>query len=295
MDQFILIYYILSYSSGVISISYTIFCYAIKKDDVLKAHFLLMLSFTTIIVTGTLTYYIESDAILIQEVLLYIIYTGAASLVFTVTYFINKIVQTSYKKNVDKAGLITFIISIFLLFIFLPFRHTVIPFTFVTITLTLTIIYATFNSLFNLKKIKDREYKNLFMVFAIISIFCLPLFVIFDFFWFFIPGMNWNKGPIILPGFYTTWNVLFLVFTWNKYVQKGDTDTSSLKDFYQDCGLSRREREILELLLKGKTYREIMEILFISMPTVKTHVSSIYRKTETKNRTQLLLKVKSVE
>jgi DNA-binding CsgD family transcriptional regulator len=43
----------------------------------------------------------------------------------------------------------------------------------------------------------------------------------------------------------------------------------------------------MELLVVGKSYKEIMGILSISMPTVKTHVSSLYRKTGATNRLDL--------
>jgi len=52
--------------------------------------------------------------------------------------------------------------------------------------------------------------------------------------------------------------------------------------------ISEREAEIVRLLAKGKSYREIGAELFISIKTVKTHVYNIYRKTGVKSRWQLL-------
>lgn len=50
------------------------------------------------------------------------------------------------------------------------------------------------------------------------------------------------------------------------------------------AGLTQREGEVLEHLVKGKNNREIGETLFISEDTVKTHVRSILRKLEVKDR-----------
>ena len=50
---------------------------------------------------------------------------------------------------------------------------------------------------------------------------------------------------------------------------------------------SRRELEVLRLLARGYTYKEIAERLFISVKTVETHASNILRKTQTSNRHQL--------
>jgi DNA-binding CsgD family transcriptional regulator/uncharacterized membrane protein len=51
--------------------------------------------------------------------------------------------------------------------------------------------------------------------------------------------------------------------------------------------ISKREREVLELICEGKTNKQIEKILFISLQTVKDHVSRIYQKTGVKNRVQL--------
>ncbi|AIT60369.1 LuxR C-terminal-related transcriptional regulator [Corynebacterium doosanense] len=51
--------------------------------------------------------------------------------------------------------------------------------------------------------------------------------------------------------------------------------------------LTRRELEVLRLLARGYTYREIGKQLFISIKTVETHASNILRKTQQSNRHQL--------
>ena len=51
--------------------------------------------------------------------------------------------------------------------------------------------------------------------------------------------------------------------------------------------ISKRETELIELICKGHTNKEIAEKLFISVDTVKDHNSNIYKKTGVKNRTQL--------
>lgn len=49
--------------------------------------------------------------------------------------------------------------------------------------------------------------------------------------------------------------------------------------------LSKREIEIIERLAIGQKYTEIAKALFIALPTVKTHIRSIYRKLEVSNKT----------
>jgi DNA-binding NarL/FixJ family response regulator len=51
--------------------------------------------------------------------------------------------------------------------------------------------------------------------------------------------------------------------------------------------LTPRELEVLRLLARGYTYREIAESLFISVKTVETHASNVLRKTQQSNRNAL--------
>jgi DNA-binding CsgD family transcriptional regulator len=62
-------------------------------------------------------------------------------------------------------------------------------------------------------------------------------------------------------------------------------DLSRLEERY---GISPREREVISLMILGKSNREIAAALFISPETVKKHVYNSYRKIGVKNRVQLV-------
>ena len=51
--------------------------------------------------------------------------------------------------------------------------------------------------------------------------------------------------------------------------------------------LSDRERQVLQLIARGYTYREIGEELGISIKTVESHVSAVLRKLQLSNRNEL--------
>ena len=51
--------------------------------------------------------------------------------------------------------------------------------------------------------------------------------------------------------------------------------------------LTAREREVLRLIARGYTYKEIARELFISVKTVESHVSSVLRKLQLSTRHQL--------
>ena len=59
-------------------------------------------------------------------------------------------------------------------------------------------------------------------------------------------------------------------------------------------GLSARELEVLQLMAEGRSNQEIADRLFISLPTVKSHSSSLFVKLEVKRRTEAVHKAKSL-
>lgn len=69
-------------------------------------------------------------------------------------------------------------------------------------------------------------------------------------------------------------------------VEDPEGEPEKIEDPVVDA-LTRRELEVLRLLARGYTYREIGEELFISIKTVETHASNILRKTQMSNRHQL--------
>jgi DNA-binding NarL/FixJ family response regulator len=58
--------------------------------------------------------------------------------------------------------------------------------------------------------------------------------------------------------------------------------------------LTKRERDVLQLLARGRTNREIAEALVISEKTVKRHVTGIFGKLNARNRTEAALRALDV-
>lgn len=58
--------------------------------------------------------------------------------------------------------------------------------------------------------------------------------------------------------------------------------------------LSKREKEVLELVAEGYSNQEIADKLFVSLNTTKTHISKIYSKLGVSRRTQAVQKARSI-
>ncbi len=63
-------------------------------------------------------------------------------------------------------------------------------------------------------------------------------------------------------------------------------------DSVREHGLTSREAEVLELLLRDLSNREIADRLYISMNTLKFHLKNIYGKLGVRNRTEAMRKLR---
>ncbi|HPZ26045.1 MAG TPA: response regulator transcription factor [Kaistella sp.] len=78
------------------------------------------------------------------------------------------------------------------------------------------------------------------------------------------------------------------------YIHLSEEASRALSEFkkrifeYPEIKLSAREKEIVALMMKGNTNREIAEKLFISESTVETHRKNIYRKTDAHSLPKLI-------
>lgn len=59
--------------------------------------------------------------------------------------------------------------------------------------------------------------------------------------------------------------------------------------------LTRRERDVLAILATGASIKEIAETLFLSQPTIKTHLNNIYRKLGSANKIEAVNRARELE
>ncbi len=97
-----------------------------------------------------------------------------------------------------------------------------------------------------------------------------------------------NIQNIITLFFIITIIMYIIIFTLMPFISNEYKKTMSKNNhtFYFDT-LSKRENEIVKYLLSGYTSGGIAKELFISLPTVKTHISNIYRKLNINSKQEL--------
>ena len=93
----------------------------------------------------------------------------------------------------------------------------------------------------------------------------------------------------------TVFSIMIVIglFVWKKYRLFQAEKQLDLSQICSECNISKREKEIIELVIQGKTNEEIADELFISIKTVKYHLYNVFQKMGVKNRLQLINSIRS--
>lgn len=138
------------------------------------------------------------------------------------------------------------------------------------------------------KNIKNVIKKS--VIFWSICLISFILSVVFDFYELF-KDLNFSLIDQFsyLPAFYTLLNIGLI----NKLRTLQQSIPVEIMIKLSSFKLTRRELEVISLLLDGKRNMDISSSLSISISTVKKHISNIYRKTDTKNIAEFLSLINS--
>ncbi|MDC7127230.1 MAG: helix-turn-helix transcriptional regulator [Spirochaetales bacterium] len=158
----------------------------------------------------------------------------------------------------------------------------------VLIVMSCCIIYSMI-CLLTKNKTPDLFEKKVNNILSFIVIILVILMIFFDILF------PISKGYIFIPIVYFWVNVMMLLPEIPQFAKPenrfGEKDlVTSMENF----GLTKRECEVALLLVKGKSYQDIGDTLFISLQTVKTHAARIYKKTGTGSKLELLDKTKKL-
>ncbi|MBN2510451.1 MAG: helix-turn-helix transcriptional regulator [Spirochaetales bacterium] len=289
MKDIIFFLYAASYSTGIAAIFYAVFLYHIEKSGVLKKYIAVMANMMTVITLSIIAYYFfwDDNITVLGNILSFTIYLCSIAIVYLLPTFVNDFTQCQFARLSRNVFLFLAILSVAALitaFIFhFPYIHYIIM-----SMLSLAGLYSIFAVLYTFRSTYEEKLFNFMKPTAIVFLVMFPGFVVFDFFKIIILTQRLRNLPVIMPFFFMIWNLLFIRSSIRVPLHKDEPGFQISSSFIVKYQISSREKEITELLIKGNSYREIMYELKITMPTVKTHVSNIYKKTHTGSRIKLV-------
>lgn len=98
---------------------------------------------------------------------------------------------------------------------------------------------------------------------------------------------SWLEGAVRYLAFQSPLGVRpYMLLTCAFRQEEGGTEGITLARVAEKHGFSRRETELAELILRGRSAQEIATQLKIALPTVKTHIQHILHKAGVKTRLQ---------
>lgn len=125
-----------------------------------------------------------------------------------------------------------------------------------------------------------RVFSTLYSIFFFYKLFLwlLPLYT-----WVMLSAINLLILNLIPIPF-----LAYLLKGQEKRVPDKPETRDKIARFYEHYGLSAREKEIADLIIEGKSNEEIKDELFISIYTVKRHITNIFLKIDIRSRSQLI-------
>lgn len=104
---------------------------------------------------------------------------------------------------------------------------------------------------------------------------------------------NYNLTVLsVSPPYTSIVNNEHLIYLYIVKNSEGDT-FNNLDDYCKEYDLTKREQDILHLLMQGKDTKAMASILNIKNNTIKVHLQNIFKKTKVSSRLELLTHIKS--
>ncbi|MCK5198979.1 MAG: hypothetical protein KAR21_11540 [Spirochaetales bacterium] len=150
-------------------------------------------------------------------------------------------------------------------------------------------LYAYIVILTNYRNIANKALKRALRSYLILGLVVVPPVLVFQL--GILDGFihkNYLEIPFPYIFYCLLFNTLCIANTFRYLFIPADREAKDIhEEFLLQHHITNREKEIIELLLKGDSNEQIGRALFISAKTVKNHIYSIYRKTQVRNRMQL--------
>jgi len=244
----------------------------------------------------------EAPVAMVETIMIFLPYLGIPFLI-TAWYMFIKLSMEMVNKKIKGSSTIIYFILLMLLILgygFLIFYYYgvqseeakklsgYIKLLFIVVEVITFLIAFSYLYIIGVR-IKKATSRKMILNFAHINLVLKTLAVIL----FFFSERDSYIGAVYILVFFSgdLPAILYLGYYLNKHFLTSSGDTEPYKPysrFISDYSISKREWEIVEKICEGLTNKQISEVLFISLQTVKDHTHHIYKKTGMKNRVQLV-------
>lgn len=307
MKHIFFIVHIFAFVLGVLCISLSYLVYRRNKISIAKVYSIFMLSLTLVLLEQTITSYIKINEILnrnLSTFLNILSFLGCTMTIYYTPVFLHDFLGVAMGRRLNNYIRVFACIPLIngVLYYVLPWSSIILRIS--NVVLLVSVSYSVILTFNQLKKLSTYK-RNLIKIFVLLTVIALP-FLFLDIFIERIPGIgsSFPYGILSFPLYYAVWNMFSLYFGYQEFGRmwelrilspKKDNliEKNSIDFFCNEYEITSREKEVIQLLVKGCSYNKISEELMISLSTTKSHVYNIYQKTNVKNKIELLFMIKN--
>ncbi len=288
-----LLFYGLSFTSGCVSIGLCLLIYAQHRKAVVRDYALFLTSLALILsalilnlyaqLLGAAPPFVPAASYALDKV-------GALLFLFTGPFFFHRLLALEVTSGRRVAFLAVAGAAAALALAFPLVRRSVPGFAASLLLMYGMTAYCLVLVAVNLHRVGDATLRGVLRAFLLISLFFFPAMVL-EVLRQRLAFLRLNDlfELFALPGYFFAINVLSVLLCFRYLGQPPFLAGRRLTDhFTHRFGITPREAEIIALLIRGKSYNDIADDLFISYKTVDNHVQNVYQKTRVRNRLQLL-------
>ncbi|MBN1646586.1 MAG: hypothetical protein JW874_01015 [Spirochaetales bacterium] len=310
MTEAAFFYYVICLSSGIASLI-VLAVIAVRTPHPFLSRFLIFHFFYTVLICSfTVSVHLDAVGSAVSEtagpLLRFLIFTAKCGLVWGIAELVNSMFQVPGRRRIRLAVLsvlaLVFILRILFSLIHLAGEPAVFSQTapvsriIIDATVICALGYLLVARVLRIHEVEPAECRSLARGISLL-LACFAPFIITELIFF----RRWGLA-VFSPALYTAVSVLAVARLTALFLrtsslpgQSGTDDAEiqyqRMSEFCSERGISRREEDVLGLMLQGLSNREIADRLCVSLSTVKTHVYSIFRKSGIKTRHKLFFLV----
>ncbi|MDF2545111.1 MAG: helix-turn-helix transcriptional regulator [Anaerosolibacter sp.] len=307
MKHIVFFIHVISFMFGCVTIVLSILSYLKYNSRLIKYFTLFLISMLAILMERTIMYY-QLVSVLDGEYLSVILWVisclGSGLLMYSLPLFTYELLQLNLSEGKKLIFSLLAFLPIISLVLYYTLPYKIIILNVINLIIFITLLYCLCLGVILMKSVKLPATRKIIKTFLIIFGFWIPLMFI-DFRLQEVPVFQntFPYGLLSLPIFYFVWNFFSLYFGFNyldnfvhSLVEKEQKDgfEETLEEdklenaFFERYKFTNREREVIQLLVKGYSYKMISEELVISFTTARTHGYNIYQKAGVRNKIELI-------
>lgn len=300
----IIVLYVISYTLGFSFLILGFFGWLKYRKETIKYLLICAASLTLILIEQMVTAYdtiniVESRSIYI--IITFLSAVGCGLMIYALTKLNKLVTRRTLSKKIILLLITASVLPVILTALYLVLKERIIVWTAGSILFGF-ILYNVLDLLTNMDRIENKVIRTMIRRTIAVSLIMVPILFL-DLFIEKIPGIGdyFPYGLLSVFVFYFMLSSMGLFYMikhynifFNQTVKEGiegiteEQEEITSDGLWKEYNITAREKEIILLLINGKTYNDIGNQLVISLPTVKTHVHHIYRKLAIKNRIELV-------